>query len=74
MINCLFHEIIETPTHYVGCTSNEYPILDYKNHGWGSYKRGIKDLPHDEYPYTIKYSVRKRYAFCTECTCNNKKN
>lgn len=73
MSYCLYHDVIETPTHYVGRTGNEYPINEYHNHGHGGEKYGFKDLPADEYPYTRKYYIKRRYEYCTECTCINKK-
>jgi hypothetical protein len=47
----------ETATHWVGCTGNEYSKEEYINHGKGGVYRGFKDLPKDEYPYTIKYKL-----------------
>lgn len=41
-------------TYYVSNkTGKRYPAEDYLNHGWGGVKRGFKDLPHDEYPYSV---------------------
>lgn len=36
-------------------TEKEYPYDEYRNHGYGGVKLGFKDLPHDEYPYSIIY-------------------
>lgn len=36
-------------------TGNTFPYEEYVNHGYGGIHRGKKDLPHDEYPYTIDY-------------------
>ena len=41
--------------NYVGNTGNKYPIATYINHGKGGIYKGFKDLPKDEYPYTIEY-------------------
>lgn len=68
----LYNEVIETPTHYVGCTGNEYPKNEYTNHGYGGEKYGFKDLPIDEYPYTIKYHVERKYNWCNHCNCEGK--
>ena len=61
-----------TPTHWVGVTGNEYPKDEYLNHGWGGIYRGFKDLPKDEYPYTIKYKVELVYKCCELCSCEGK--
>jgi hypothetical protein len=45
----------EKPTHFFGKTGNLYPTSEYINHGWGGIKKGLKDLPNDEYPYTFIY-------------------
>jgi len=43
------------PVFYVSdVTGNKYPYDEYHNHGWGGIKRGFKDLPHDEYPYSTE--------------------
>lgn len=47
----------EVATHYVSKLGNEYPKDEYANHGQGGVYRGYKDLPLDEYPYTIKYQT-----------------
>jgi hypothetical protein len=62
----------EIATHYVGCTGNEYPKEEYTNHGHGGVYRGFKDLPKDEYPYTIKYLVKPRFKCCELCKCEGK--
>lgn len=69
----LYQFTTETPTHWVGRTGNEYPKNDYANHGEGGIKHGKKDLPHDEYPYTIKYHVQQMFKVCETCTCEGKK-
>ena len=33
----------------------EYPYNEYHNHGYVGIKLGFKDLPIDEYPYSIIY-------------------
>ena len=58
------NQVKEIPTHWVGCTGNEYPIEDYINHGHGGYKHGFKDLPINEYPYSIKYRIERLYYWC----------
>jgi hypothetical protein len=62
----------ETATHYIGCTGNEYPKDEYCNHGKGGIYRGFKDLPEDEYPYTIKYKVELLFECCKLCSCDGK--
>jgi hypothetical protein len=57
-------------THYVGCTGNEYSIDEYCNHGKKGIYRGFKDLPKDEYPYTIKYKTEPLFECCKTCSCN----
>ncbi len=42
-------------------TGKEYPYDEYTNHGWGGVKRGFKDLPAAEYPYTIIYESPENY-------------
>jgi hypothetical protein len=68
----------EIPTHYVGISGKEYPIEDYNNHGWGGIKTinilnvGLvskKDLPHDEYPYSIKHKTEYMFKCCEVCNC-----
>lgn len=34
-------------------TGSEYSFNDYINHGHGGFKSGFKDLPLNEYPYSI---------------------
>jgi hypothetical protein len=69
----------EIPTHYVGTKGNEYPIEEYNNHGWGGIKTlnvqnvGLvskNDLPHDEYPYSIKYRTEYMFKCCEVCNCD----
>ena len=62
----------ETATHWVGCTGIEYPKEEYINHGEGGIKRGFKDLPKDEYPYTVKYKVELKFKCCELCSCGGK--
>lgn len=62
----------EEATHYVGCTGNEYPIKEYCNFGIGKNKDGKKDLPLNEYPYTIKYKIELIWTCCKLCSCDNK--
>lgn len=72
---CEFSKYInKKATHYVGSTGKEYPIGDggYINHGFGGVYRGFKDLPHDEYPYTIKYKETFIWKFCEQCNCVDK--
>lgn len=59
----------ETPTHYVGITGKEYPFLEFANHGWSGIKNEKKDLPVDEYPFTIKYKTELMFNFCENCNC-----
>lgn len=40
-------------------TGNKYPYYEYANHGKTMEYRGFKDLPADEYPYTIEYEEPK---------------
>jgi hypothetical protein len=61
-----------TATHYVSSLGNEYPIHDYTNHGRGGIYREKLDLPHDEYPFTIKYSVEYKFLCCKICECVDK--
>lgn len=42
-------------------TGNEFVYLDYANHGYGGIKEAKKDLPKDEYPYTIVYEEEKDF-------------
>ena len=70
---CVFSKyIIETKTHYVGKTGNEYPYDEYMNWGTGEENRGYKDHPLDEYPYTIKYKKEYKWKCCRECNCEDK--
>jgi hypothetical protein len=64
----------EIATHYVGKSGNEYPINEYANLGSGKTEKGIKDLPLDEYPYTIKYETELKYKCCQLCSCEGKEN
>ncbi len=72
MVCSLYRHQIETPTHYVGCTGNEYPKGEYINHGKGGVYCGFKDLPKDEYPYKMKYRVEPMYKCCQLCSCEGK--
>ena len=64
----------EIATHYVGKTGNEYPKDDYMNWGRGKTERNKKDLPMDEYPYTIKYKTELVWQCCKLCSCEGKEN
>jgi hypothetical protein len=45
-----------TPKYYKSLlTGNTFIFEEYSNHGYGGIKHGLKDLPHDQYPYTILY-------------------
>jgi len=45
---------MEDESYYVSdVTGNKYPKDEYHNHGWGGIKYNFKDLPHDEYPYSV---------------------
>jgi hypothetical protein len=70
----LSKHIKETETHWVGNDGSLYPINDYINHGYGGEFRGFKDLPKDNYPYTIKYTTEFYYLCCKLCKCDNKPN
>ncbi len=63
---------IETATHWIGCTGNEYLKDEYINHGEGGIKTGKKDLPETEYPYTVKHKVELMFECCKVCNCENK--
>lgn len=59
MAKSLFYEPPFKATHYKSLkTGNLYPKEDYANHGWGVPKHGFKDLPADEYPYTLVYQPK----------------
>ncbi len=46
----------EKPHHWKSLkTGNEYPYPEYINHGKGGTYKGFKDLPQDEYPYSLVY-------------------
>lgn len=36
-------------------TGNKFPYKEYANHGKVIEYRGFKDLPENEYPFTIEY-------------------
>lgn len=38
-------------------TGNTFPYDEYVNHGYGGIHRGKKDLPKDEYPYTVDFEI-----------------
>lgn len=47
----------DTPLYWKSLkTGNAFPYYEYSNHGYGGIKDGRKDLPKDEYPYTIVYN------------------
>lgn len=56
-------ETKQIATHYVGKTGKEYPKHEYSPHGKGGVYRGFKDLPKDDYPYTIKYRVEPLFKW-----------
>ncbi len=60
----------ETVTHFVGKTGNEYPKKEYCNIGGGAMKRGLKDLPENEYPYTFKLKIEPLFECCMHCDCD----
>ena len=44
------------PKYWVSIkTGNKYSYLEYTNHGKIIEYRGYKDLPEEEYPFTIEY-------------------
>lgn len=43
-------------------TGNTFLYEEYANHGYGGLKHGRKDLPKDEYPYTILYNENSAMA------------
>jgi hypothetical protein len=47
-------------------TGNLFPHDEYSNHGCGGMKGKWKDLPKDEYPYTIIYEEPKDFWWKTE--------
>lgn len=67
-------DITEIATHYTGKTGKEYPIDEYQNWGTGETYLNKKDLPLDEYPYSIKYHYDFVWAFCRKgALCEKKK-
>lgn len=47
---------LELPSFYVSkVTEKKYSFEEYSPHGFGSFKKGYKDLPTDEYPFTVEY-------------------
>lgn len=72
-MSCTFLKYkIETRTHYVSKSGEEYPIGEYMNWGRGVEERGYKDLPLDGYPYSYKYKVEYKWKICRECNCEDK--
>lgn len=70
IVNCCLHKHKkEIATHYVGKTGNKYSKQEYLNHGKGGVYKGFKDLPENEYPYTIKYSTEYLFKCCKLCLC-----
>lgn len=63
---------VETETHYVGNDGTLYPLNEYTNHGKGGVYKGLKDLPHDNYPYTFKLINKFKFKCCEICKCDNK--
>ena len=43
-------------------TGNEYDYNEYSNHGQGGNYKGYRDLPKDEYPYTVIYNENSTMA------------
>lgn len=46
--------------HESQVTGKRYAYDEYTNHGYGGIKYGFKDLPADEYPYTVIYEDRPK--------------
>jgi len=59
-------------THFIDKDGNEYPMKEYINHGWGGIKNGLKDLPKEGYPYTVKYMIEYKWKCCQMCSCIGK--
>jgi len=47
--------MINKPINWIGKSGKKYPYNEYNNHGYGGIKQGFKDLPKDDYPYTLEY-------------------
>lgn len=45
----------KSKTYKSDISGKEYPYNEYSNHGYGGTKIGFKDLPYDEYPYSVIY-------------------
>lgn len=58
-------------THYVGRSGKTYPVSEYINHGYGGVKRGFKDLPLDDYPYTYQYETEYKWNCCRKRLCKD---
>ncbi len=69
---CTLYKYVKvTATHWVGKTGNEYPKDDFIN--LGTKPMGLKkDLPLDEYPYTVKYKTEQMFRCCDLCNCEGK--
>ena len=70
-MKCGLHKHVKKEaTHYVGKDGGLYDIKKYINHGHGGVYRGMKDLPKDEYPYTMKYETKQAFLCCELCNCD----
>jgi len=70
----LFKYKLEEATHWVGRTGKLYPVKDYVGHGKGGVDQwGFKDLPKDEYPFTIIYKTESLFLCCKLCNCEGRK-
>ena len=56
----------ETKVYYVGKSGTLYPYDKYMNWGTGKKRNNLEDLPLDDYPYKIKYEVRKLFKSCEQ--------
>ncbi len=71
----VYRDLLESPSFYVGNTGIEYSYEEYLNHGYGGLYRYRKDLPHDEYPFSVKYECKiKSIHDCGEIDCEYKRN
>lgn len=65
----LYHLEERVATHWVSRLGNKFLLIEYSNHGYGGIHHGTKDLPKDEYPYTIQFEVKKKFKCCELCKC-----